>query len=513
MNDDGSGGGGGTGGGPGDGDGTTDGGAGGEVSSGTGGSESSIDPNVCWPFEALPADQLRMSEKKVFAHYFSPYPISIDNKPAAEDYYTNNYLSPHGEDDKFLSGGGLLRDRPLPREPQVADSYHLENLKIEVARAITLGLDGFTYNMLGTSGTHYNRLLLLLQATQAVDADFKILLMPDMYSEFKDDPNDAATDFVDTMTTLVEGYGDVLFKSENDRLVISPYGAEKRTADWWKSTLDALTAAGVENDFVPLFSNVPWSAATEELQASVPLYGTSSWGTRTPSGASGLLVAPEQAHDLGLLWMSPVSPQDMRPKNLTAWEAEGSAAIRAQWEATIQGGADWVQLITWNDYSEHSHVSPSAQTGYGFYDLSGYYLTWFKMGSPPPIVRDRLYYFHRSHDMSALPDASLQTGGVFTARGEGEFKNEVELVAFLTAPSSLEIEIAGKVTAIEVGAGLQTLRAPLLEGTPVFRIIRNGKKLEELTSVHPISNEIKVQDPLYKAGSLSGCTRERFFER
>ena len=43
-----------------------------------------------WPFDRLPEETLRSMKKKVFAHYFSQFPISIDDRDPANDYYQNN---------------------------------------------------------------------------------------------------------------------------------------------------------------------------------------------------------------------------------------------------------------------------------------------------------------------------------------------------------------------------------------------------------------------------------------
>lgn len=56
----------------------------------------------------------------MFAHYFTPYPLSLDNASADGDYYTRNYLNPGGESGKHEKYGGLLRDRPLPTPPKAA---------------------------------------------------------------------------------------------------------------------------------------------------------------------------------------------------------------------------------------------------------------------------------------------------------------------------------------------------------------------------------------------------------
>jgi hypothetical protein len=58
------------------------------------------------PFELPAQSVLKGSAKKVFAHYFTPYPISLDDKAADADYYTRNYLTPGGEGGKHAAYGG-----------------------------------------------------------------------------------------------------------------------------------------------------------------------------------------------------------------------------------------------------------------------------------------------------------------------------------------------------------------------------------------------------------------------
>ncbi len=71
------------------------------------------------PFDLPAQSTLRSSAHKVFAHYFTPYPISLDNQDGASDYYARNYLTAGGESGKHAAYGGLLRDRPQPRAAAV----------------------------------------------------------------------------------------------------------------------------------------------------------------------------------------------------------------------------------------------------------------------------------------------------------------------------------------------------------------------------------------------------------
>ncbi|SCE09881.1 hypothetical protein GA0115252_13041, partial [Streptomyces sp. DfronAA-171] len=66
------------------------------------------------PFDLPAVKTLHASGKKVYAHYFTPYPLSLDNQAPGADYYARNYLRPEGESGKHAAYGGLLRDRPRP---------------------------------------------------------------------------------------------------------------------------------------------------------------------------------------------------------------------------------------------------------------------------------------------------------------------------------------------------------------------------------------------------------------
>jgi Glycosyl hydrolase family 71 len=459
----------------------------------------------CFAFDPPSLSVLRASPHKVFAHYFAPFPISIDNVAADQDYYAKGYLAPGGESGKWQFCGGYLRDRPTPLAVSPSASWFDDDYDLEIQRAVDIGLDGFTFDILSTSGTMWDRLGLMLAAAERTDPGFRIALMPDMYATFQGDDATASTSFVDAMASVITAHPASVFRLDDGRVVIAPYGAEKRDAAWWKGALQALTAQGIETAFVPLFSNVPWAAAATTMAATAPLYGVASWGVRTPSGAPSLQTAAQTAHGDHLVWMAPVAPQDMRPKDLVYREAQNSLSYRLEWSAAISGGADWVQLITWNDYSESTEVSPSDREGFAFADLAAYYTAWFKTGAEPTVVRDRLYYFYRPQATTATPDLTLQTGGAFQLDDDTPATDEIELVALLSQPGTLEIQLGTTVTSASAAAGLTALRAPLAEGKPTFRLVRNGAAVLSVDGATTISNAITYQDLLYRAGSSTRC--------
>jgi hypothetical protein len=251
--------------------------------------------------------------------------------------------------------------------------------------------------------------------------------------------------------------------------------------------------------FLPLFQG--WERFAKDF---APIsFGFSDWGARSPKVQAAGHKAPAHAHQHVSVWMAPVASQDMRPRAQIYFEAGNSETLRVMWENAILGGADWVQLITWNDYSEHTEVSPSTGTQYAFYDLSAYYITWFKTGEPPKIVRDVLYYFHRTQPTDARPDITKQVKRFSLAGGSDPPRNEIELLAFLSMPGTLEIELRGKVNRIEAHAGMTSFRIPLDNGRPIFRLLRDGRTVKSVQSAFEISDQVVYQDLLYRGGSSS----------
>src|SRR5205823_538233 len=104
--------------------------------------------------------------------------------------------------------------------------------------------------------------------------------------------------------------------------------------------------------------------------------GTGGWGTANPQ------VALSAAS-----YMQPVLTQQFRPKSRQFWESSGSDTFRAGWTSAIRDGSQYVQLITWSDFSESGQVQPytdatlALNIGTAFYDLTAYYATWFERGT------------------------------------------------------------------------------------------------------------------------------------
>ncbi|MER6948060.1 endo-1,3-alpha-glucanase family glycosylhydrolase [Nonomuraea sp. NPDC000554] len=437
------------------------------------------------PFDLPSTSTLRASSRKVFAHYFTPYPVSLNNKAGADDYYTKNYLNPAGEGGKHAAYGGLLRDRPLPRGVLSGD-WQLADMKTEVRTAVAAGLDGFTVDVLSLNSANWDRLKVLVKAAEAVDPGFRIVPMPDMTSLSADAATLAAS-----MAELAASRS--VYRLPDKRLVISPFKAENKPVAWWQSFIKIMKDKyGITVALVPVFLNFSANAS-----AFAPIsYGFSNWGNRSPAQQSGIESNIAKAHSLNKIWMQPVSVQDERPNQSIYDEANNTENLRLTWAKSISGGADWIQLATWNDFSEGTQFVPSVHNGHAYLDISSYYLTWLKTGKAPAITRDTLYLTHRTQKVATRPSLGTQTRFMAPRSATSTPRDKVEVLSFLTRDATVKATIGGASQSYAAKAGVQAQLFPLAYGV-------NKASVGSVTVSSPweVKQEFSVQDLQYHAVS------------
>ncbi|MDI2127498.1 endo-1,3-alpha-glucanase family glycosylhydrolase [Yinghuangia seranimata] len=444
------------------------------------------------PFALPSTAALRSSPHKVFAHYFTPYPVSLDNAAPADDYYARNYLNPAGEGGRHQAYGGLLRDRPLPRAPLSGD-WELQDMESEVRTAVSAGIDGFTVDLLDlTPGSqHRKRVDALVKAAERVDPGFRVILMPDMTAgKIK------GLDAAGLAAALAPLAGSPAMQRLDDgRLVVSPFKAEERPAAWWADFAAAMERQGRKTALVPVFLNLN---ANAQAFAQVS-YGFSVWGNRSPNAQGGIGGDAAKAHGMGKIWMQPVSVQDERPNQAIFDEAGNTENLRATWEGAIGKGADWVQLTTWNDYSEGTQFAPSVHNGRVYLDISTYYATWFKTGGRPVITRDTVYVTHRLQFAGTRPAAAGQQQFMAPRPGTLAPRDTVEALAFLTGPATVRVQSGGQAKDNQAPAGVSAYLVPLAYGAQSAAVTRGGTSVAAVTTTFEVRADPRTQDLQYVA--------------
>ena len=424
--------------------------------------------DACLPFSAAGTDAMFNSQKKVFAHYFYPFPLSIDNKSADQDYYNRNYLNKNGEGGKWAAKGGFLRQRPLAVKVSADPSWQLINMKAEIRMAIARAITGFTFDVMSVKQATDPRspLHTLLTAAQSVDARFKIIVMPDI-SALKAD-SDAVVQIIEFVAASPAAY-----RLSDGRLVVTAFNAGKNSPDWWQGVFSQLQAKGINIAFVPTF--LGWDSKADAF--SNISYGFGDWGTATARASENMKAAPALSHGkYGKQYMMPVDPQQYRPKDSLFVEADNSSTFRSAWLSAIEGGADWVQLVTWSDFSESSQIEPYTDAtlrrdiGTGYYDLNAYYASWFLLGTPPVITHDVLYFFYRREPSSAAGPSQSVPQHVSGSTAS----DAIELLAFLTQPAVLKITIGSQTFTQKAAAGVTSFKINTQPGDPIFSLVRDG---------------------------------------
>lgn len=434
------------------------------------------------PFDIPPKSAL--NGKLVFAHYFPPYPISLDNATPSTDYYAKQYLTANGENNAHARYAGLLRDRPAPRLPSADTQWRQRDLETEVRQAIAAGIDGFSVDILAkASDTNWwgsSVPTALIKAAATVDPNFKIMLMPDMNGVFK---NMTAAQLAAEMKPYATMAS--TFKLPDGRVVISPFMAENKTASWWRQFISTMTNTyRINVAFVPVFLN---AAANMSAFSSIS-YGMSNWGNRNPAGNPISAANPNYpmglaatAHSMGKIWMQPVSFQDARPSQSIFDEAQNSQNLQNTWQIAISSNSEWVQLATWNDYSEGTSFAPSVGHGRALLDMSSYGLYGFRTGSSPAIVRDTTYLLYRNQLLSAVP-ANPSAAPMTLRAWSSPARDTVEVLSFLTAPAIVKVTVGATTTTCNAPAGMSSCFAPLKVGSITVTAVRGTTEVSRVVS-------------------------------
>ncbi len=433
------------------------------------------------------------SAKKVFAHYFPPYPVSFDNQPPASDYYARNYLTATGEGGAHVQSGGLLRDRPEGRDPLPGD-WQLADMKSEVNAAADAGIDGFNVDILSLSGNNWDRTVLLMKAAQ--ESGRKFTIVPNLDATASAGNADIGT----VAAKLAELYKySSAYRLASGEYVLSSFAAERQSPSWWTQLKNTLSSKyGVKTAFIAILL----SPSDANLKAFAPIsYAIGDWGTRTAQTIKNAPGYAAKVHALGVKWMAPGAVQDERPRSFLYAEANNTETLRASWDRAESDSADLVQLVTWNDYSEGTSFATSAGHGESFLDINAYYATRFKTGSSPAVTGDAIYVTNRIQAYAAVPSTSQQLMAPTLSGTAVKPRDAVEVLTFLTSSATVTVKIGNTTATYVAPAGMSAKTFPIAVGGISVTAVRSGAQIAQVVSTHPIEAKPRVQDLAYYANS------------
>jgi hypothetical protein len=273
------------------------------------------------------------------------------------------------------------------------------------------------------------------------------------------------------------------------KMVVGTWKYEACSVGFWNAVRDTFAKEGVAVHLMCIAHTKPALASHDAVCDS---WG--DWGPRTYNASFGANInkLTNQSSEPRVAAI----PTMFTHHNQTdgdGWESRATQLMRGVWTEAIKAKVEHAQIVTWNDCMEGSAFEPGTGRQFAVYDMAAYYITWFKTGSAPKIVRDALYYVHRKHP---VPKSSAVSW-----HGPGP-TNEIELVGFLTAPGTLEIVTSKGTTKKAVPGGVQAIYAPTpAAGKPRFRLVRAGKAVVDIQSQFAVSAwDASFQDAQYRGG-------------
>lgn len=484
-------------------------------------------PGLAW---ALDSDLNNTTKYPVmmFPHYFTPYPISVDNVAVtttapyiATDQYSRvwndpnaNYGDEHTTRDPVTNAvinnhymknhGGYFRGRPMPRPP-IAANFKIEDCKTDIRQARSSGWNGFMVEILGLSGSNYDNSINLITACTALVPDGSFKLVPQL------DANGGtaqSTNYVAIAAYLKRFYdAPSKFVLPDGRFVVATFLHEGQPPSKW----DAIAAQMLSSYNI----TIAWIGVFNSMATAsqYPMYGSGFWGKGSNPGTQANLSSTDMnnARARGNKWMPPIWNQDVRPRSQLADEGVGFRALTEGWKKLVSWNPDYVLGATWSDFSEGSSFNVTVHAGWCNLDISTYFITRIKTGVYPTIVRDVVYLAHRNQFWDAV--LSQMTAGVQTTRmawwnrgtNSTAKQNIVETLTFLTAPAEVTVTVGGVETTYTAPAGMFSNLVPLRAGSVSVVMTRGGVQIGAINSPVTVTNTPKNDDlEYYKFSSLRG---------
>jgi formylglycine-generating enzyme required for sulfatase activity len=363
--------------------------------------------------------------------------------------------------------------------------------KEEIRIAQAHGLDGFAMDFgawcdAGGKPTGYVQSMdNMFAAAKELGTDFKLLLTPE-YSVQPVDLN------VEHMVRRYYDHSNALRK--DGVFCLSSYGMSGTAYD---RPLTKLKAEGKRIFFIPLTSvgRHEMSESVENgLRLCQDLHVDGIWRFACDDAPWGLINTNANlrraALRAGKLYMAGIAPNY---NSANVRDMQGLRGYGAIWEGIIRDNADWVEIVTWNDYNEDTNLmhykwkrdwdKATYNRDGSYLDATAYYIGWFKTGAPPPITQDKLFFAYRDrgrwatktwdpakkawrhHTMGTWPFTQIHD----------DVRDSVYFTTFLTAPAELTVTIGKAVKTLTLSAGVTHGEVPMTPGVPHF-VLKRGKQ-------------------------------------
>lgn len=441
--------------------------------------------------------------RKVYAHYMGCWPAAT-GPLRWERVASQPKTLRHTSRDAAAKFGGHVRNFDLA--PPEANLTPEQSADLEIRRAMRIGIDGFAVDAWAGGGDARRTLDALFKVAEEKDYPFEVTICLDPM---------CGGDIVASVKELLEKHGQSpkLARRGGKPLVLGYmswcYGMgwvasrvdQKLPEAERKAAMDRLRTSSEGWDLMgqafpnaaekigrPIYFHYCMSGffhnvdrqmvqkgmlteAAEVLAGHVPAIGGFTWLGPEQEDIARVVKAK------GAEWCQPVGHYQKENIPFECYTPPATEWMGC-WDGARATGATLLQIITWNDYGENTNIAPAYNTRYGLYDLTGFYIAWWKTGKEPVPDHDRVYlnYHKYPKGSSIFP---------FKARF-GDRDYVLEVLTILPRPAT--IRLPGRNAEYEAPAGFFRKHLPLTAGPVVAEVVRDGQVALRLESPEPVTD-------------------------
>ncbi len=383
--------------------------------------------------------------------------------------------------------------------PRAGTAATLADFQRDIEDAAAVGIDGFALNIGDWTGNPLYKTFtdLMFRAAQNTGPRFKLFFSADQLG---------AQDAADMLLSYRNHPN---YLHVGNRPVLSSFGGDSA---WGRDVRRIIRERGRTDVFLaPFFFAMHESPSLLDITALTwrhrDLDGFFAFGAAAPYADLARTIRREAAawSAGGQLFIAGIAPYYRGLGiNYRVFESDGYVGFVEQWRAAIEAGADWVELVTWNDWGESTYVAPvdhastalvdghpwgGLPTHRGFLELCRYLIAWFKTGKPPPVTQDQVFLAYRLHPAKAEGSRLPLAKSGDRPLGADVLKDRVHALTLLSKPATAELRVGGEVTRQDMPAGLGMMSAPLQPGTVEITLSRGATGLGSLTGRLPIGDD------------------------
>ena len=436
--------------------------------------------------------------RKIYAHYMGCWPVA-----SGALLYSKLEDDPkmrHDSASETIRHGGHVRNWDLT--PWGMKLSPEESADLEIRRALRIGIDGFAVDAWAGQDDARHTLDALFKVAEDKGYPFEVTVCIDPTCGGK---------IVDTVKYLLEKHGSSPKLARRDgKPLIFGYQSV-----WCSSDYLARKFAGRPSSDLSLLRATPegWDAMGEAYEDAArqigrPIYwyyclSAFFYGVDNKLAPKGALVRaasaiarhvqavgafsglgddePEIARAVkaaGAEWSTPLGMFQKENVPYELYAGKGLDWMCANWARVRDQDSRLLQLVTWNDYGENTNLAPGYNTRYTLYDLTGYFIQWWKNGKPPLPDHDRVYLLSRKYPPGVK---------VFPFKQGPYAEGALEVVTILPKPAL--VRLPGRAPdGYSAPAGFFRKQFPVTPGPVVAELVRDGKVTLRIESPEPVTD-------------------------